>query len=158
MSAPKISIGFRPKAGGTTKPTASSQPSNAAPKAGPGPATISFSKSRTTSTSTPKPKPALSLGDDDDEEDKDTFAVPSSSKASKAKAAAAPLPVNLPISRLAKRKQEEAQKVDASVYEYDEVYDKMKEGARLASEKRKQEAKEDSVSSSSQQVWRDSDG
>jgi len=51
------------------------------------------------------------------------------------------------ISRTTRRKLEEEQKVDKSVFEYDEVYDRMKEAEERAKEKKNADAQERKVSS-----------
>ena len=49
---------------------------------------------------------------------------------------------NAPLSRVARDQLKAAQEVDASVFEYDEVFDQMKSGQKAAEAKRKAEAQE----------------
>jgi len=53
--------------------------------------------------------------------------------------------VNAPLSRAEKQRVKEAEQLDATVYEYDEVYDNMKAGERQVEEDRKKEAQERKV-------------
>lgn len=85
-----------------------------------------------------KPKP-LSLGGDDDD---DSAPVPSTSTlptAGRTKISTATL------SRAQKLKQTQELELDSSVYAYDEVYDNMKEGSRLAELEKKKDAGERKV-------------
>jgi coiled-coil domain-containing protein 55 len=83
-------------------------------------------------------KPANAFSAIADEEDDDK-ASSSDKKPSTSQRPQAPFAQNAVTSRSQKLKQAEAQALDASVYEYDEVYDNMKEGERKALEARKQE-------------------
>lgn len=86
----------------------------------------------------PAPKPAVAFGDDDDDEQDEQPKASSSrdtgagNKALIAKSAAASL------SRQARKLQEEALKIDQSVFDYDEVWDGM-QSAREATKQAKQE-------------------
>ncbi|KAK4051400.1 hypothetical protein OIV83_002884 [Microbotryomycetes sp. JL201] len=83
-------------------------------------------------------------GDDDDDEDNGSKGMPSAS-ALKKQSSAPPVVVALKGDKLTKRERELQQQqlaLDETVYEYDEVYDSMKQGERIAQEQRKQEASE----------------
>jgi len=95
----------------------------------------------------PPPKPAVAFSALDD----DTLdAAPTSSADNKSVQVNKRLAVQTSssISRATKRKLEEERKVDKTVFEYDEVYDRMKEAEQRAKERREVEAQERKVRSS----------
>ena len=73
-----------------------------------------------------------------DEED-NNLPIASGSKAKPA------VQVNAPLSRAEKQRVKEAEALDATVYEYDEVYDNMKAGERQVELDRKKESQERKV-------------
>lgn len=92
------------------------------------------------------PRPAVAFGDDDDEEEGDEQPKASSSretgagnKALIAKSAAKSL------SRQARKLQEEALKIDQSVFDYDEVWDGMQSAREAAKQVKQEEAAERKV-------------
>jgi coiled-coil domain-containing protein 55 len=77
--------------------------------------------------------------DEDVSDEEDVMSKKAAAAASKAK----PTPLiraNAPLSRVARDQLKAAQEVDASVFEYDEVFDQMKAGQKAAEEQRKAES------------------
>lgn len=85
---------------------------------------------------------AFSTGSDDDED-----VLHAAPKASTSKLNKPAVQVNAPLSRAEKQRVKEAESLDATVYEYDEVYDNMKAGEKQVEEERKKEAQERKVRS-----------
>lgn len=94
-----------------------------------------------------KSKPSFSFGDDDDDDAPplaSTSTLPSASSTTKTKPGQ-PKISTATLSRAQKLKQQQDIDLDSSVYEYDEVYDNMKEGSRLASLAKQKDAGERKV-------------
>ncbi|KAM0789221.1 hypothetical protein ACM66B_000065 [Microbotryomycetes sp. NB124-2] len=90
-------------------------------------------------------KAATAFGDDDDDDDDNGMPTKSSTSKGKQSAPRATPVVASKGDKLTKREkqlQQQQMALDETVYEYDEVYDSMKQGERLAQEQRKQEASE----------------
>lgn len=106
---------------------------------------LSFSLSKPKASA---PPPALSrpsafgTGDDDDTNDSPSTLPSSDGKTSVNKVT---LAQNVQASKAMKKKMEEEKQVDATVYEYDEVWDKMQEAKLKAKVAKEQESKERKV-------------
>lgn len=81
---------------------------------------ISLNKPKTVQPPAPVPRPSLfSAGDDDDADiNEQTFPNPSKS---------GPVSLNAESSKAMRKRMEAEKRVDQTVYEYDEVWDKMQE-------------------------------
>ncbi|SCV69899.1 BQ2448_1293 [Microbotryum intermedium] len=121
MSAPvKLSFGFN-NGGGTKKLSLGSKP--------PLKKTSAFGSS------------ALGQGDSEDDDDAPP-PVASTSKATANRPMVAQPPANTKLSRAQKQKQEEQLVLDATVFEYDEVFDQMKQASKVALLDKKKESAE----------------
>lgn len=94
----------------------------------------------------------LGFGDDDDDDEEAGDGLLLSGRAGPSTGVARPKAshkaslLNQPkISRAARKLQEDAQKVDASVFDYDAVFDGMKEAQRAVERRREEEAQERKV-------------
>ena len=79
------------------------------------------------------------------EDDEPMVAAPTAGSSSKAPVNKQLVAQNVEMSKATKRKLEEEKKVDATVFEYDEVYDKMQEAKLRQKEAKAVEAKERKV-------------
>jgi coiled-coil domain-containing protein 55 len=86
---------------------------------------------------------AFGNADDDDAIDSPSTLPSSSSKASVKKAV---LPQNVKTSKTMRKKMEAEKQVDETVYEYDEIWDKMQEAKLKAKMAKESESKERKVS------------
>ncbi|SGY13569.1 BQ5605_C010g05895 [Microbotryum silenes-dioicae] len=98
-------------------------------------------------TSKPLPKKKNAFGtaigqDDSDDSDEATAPIASTSKATAGRPMVAQPPANTKLSRAQKQKQEEQLALDATVFEYDEVFDQMKEASKVALLDKKKESAE----------------
>lgn len=91
-----------------------------------------------------KPKPARIVFGEDEED----AALPAPLGVASKSSSKSPLVSTASLSRAQKAKQAAELELDSSVYEYDEVYDNMKEGSRLAQLEKKKESGERKVSRS----------
>jgi coiled-coil domain-containing protein 55 len=102
----------------------------------------------------PKPKPvskAFTFGDDDDDDDEDKQASSSTKPTLAGPSKVTPrnnalIKQNASLGRQAKKIQEEAVKVDQTVFEYDEVWDGMQNARQQAKQIKDEEAAERKVS------------
>lgn len=102
----------------------------------------------------PKPKPvskAFTFGDDDDDDDEDKQAGSSTKPTLAGPSKVTPrnnalIKQNASLGRQAKKIQEEAVKVDQTVFEYDEVWDGMQNARQQAKQIKDEEAAERKVS------------
>ena len=134
MSAPvKLSFSLGkpgPKASTSTSPFGAPQP-----------------KSKPTTSTTPK---AFSFGDDDDDDESSSALPPSLAGPSRVTPKNnALIKQNASLGRQAKKIQEEAKKVDQTVFEYDEVWDGMQNARQQAKQVKDEEAAERKVSAES---------
>lgn len=88
----------------------------------------------------------LSFEDDDDEPVASTSKLPTTTTATAASNSRIKISTST-LSRAQKAKQAADIELDSTIYEYDEVYDNMKEGSRLAEVEKKKDAGERKVSS-----------
>ena len=88
-----------------------------------------------------KPKPASNLFGDDDDEDRPPKSAPSVAGPSKP-SSRPQIKQNSSISRAERRAQQEALKVDSTVFDYDGVYDGMKAAERKLEQAKKTESEE----------------
>lgn len=121
------------------------------PAAKAGPSTNAFGTSSSTSISLkPKPKPAskaFSFGDDDDNDSPGSSSMPTLAGPSRVTPKNNSLiKQNASLGRQAKKIQEEAVKVDQTVFEYDEVWDGMQSARQQAKQAKDEEAAERKVS------------
>jgi len=86
----------------------------------------------------PPQRPAFTALDDDQVEEDTTVPNPGRPGVVKPKSL---VPTQAIITKAMKREMEEQKKVDATVYQYDEVYDRLKEADRLAQLAKEEEAK-----------------
>jgi hypothetical protein len=111
------------------------------------PTKLSFSFKSKTTAKPPPPKPVqpAAFGFGDEEPDGDVVA-PSSSKSGKpGKIGNAnlrpPVQTQTAVTKAMQREMEAQKKVDATVYQYDEVYDRLKEAEKQAEKVKEEEAK-----------------
>jgi coiled-coil domain-containing protein 55 len=91
----------------------------------------------------------LSFEDDDDEPIASTSKLPATTTTTTTTTAASNSRIKIStstLSRAQKAKQAADIELDSTIYEYDEVYDNMKEGSRLAEVEKKKDAGERKVS------------
>jgi coiled-coil domain-containing protein 55 len=113
---------------------------------------VSFSLANSKATKTSKPvgeapslKRPITFASLEDDDSVDTVLTASSS--TKAPANKQLIAQNVEMSKAMKRQIEEEKKVDATVFEYDEVWDKMQEAKQRQKEVKEIESKERKVSS-----------
>ncbi|GAA5826452.1 hypothetical protein JCM11251_002377 [Rhodosporidiobolus azoricus] len=102
-----------------------------------GPAKLSFGLNKAAlPRQPPKKQPGKSLFGQQDEDDDDAPLPPPSSTSARNQ----PRVSTASLTKAQKAKQKQELELDASVYEYDEVYDNMKAAEKVAVEKRKEES------------------
>lgn len=106
---------------------------------------ISLNKPKASAAPPPLSRPsAFGNGDDDDVANDAPSTLPSSN--GKTSVNKVVLAQNMKASKVMKKKIDSEQQVDATVYEYDEVWDKMQEAKLKAKVAKEQESKERKVS------------